>query len=91
MVLSYINRIQNQGIGKKKSFEFIQKFVEKLPSTEKIGHWIKWEEKISDEKSIPHCRCSECDREYHPYAIQSVNFCLNCGAKIIKNKEIIKY
>ncbi len=31
-VLSYIGRIQNQGTGKKKSFDFIKKFVEKLPS-----------------------------------------------------------
>ena len=30
-VLKYINRILNQGMGKKKSFEFIQKYVEKLP------------------------------------------------------------
>ena len=31
-VLDYIHRILNQGTGKKKSFEFIQKYVEKLPS-----------------------------------------------------------
>jgi len=31
-VLEYIHRILNQGTGKKKSFEFIQKYVEKLPS-----------------------------------------------------------
>jgi hypothetical protein len=30
-VLSYIERILNQGTGKKKSFEYIQKYVEKLP------------------------------------------------------------
>lgn len=30
-VLDYICRILNQGTGKKKSFEFIQKYVEKLP------------------------------------------------------------
>ena len=30
-VLDYIHRILNQGTGKKKSFEFIQKYVEKLP------------------------------------------------------------
>lgn len=31
-VLHYISRILNQGTGKKKSFEFIEKFVQKLPS-----------------------------------------------------------
>ena len=30
-VLDYIHRILNQGTGKKKSFEFIQKYVEKQP------------------------------------------------------------
>ena len=30
-VLDYIHRIFNQGTGKKKSFEFIQKYVKKLP------------------------------------------------------------
>lgn len=30
-VLDYIHRILNQGTGKKKSFEFIRKYVEKLP------------------------------------------------------------
>ena len=31
-VLSYIDRILNQGTGKQKSFEFIEKYVENLPS-----------------------------------------------------------
>ena len=42
-VLDYIHRILNQGTGKKKSFEFIQKYVEKLPPVklqEKTGYWI---------------------------------------------------
>jgi hypothetical protein len=33
-VLDYIHRIFNQGTGKKKSFEFIRKFVESLPSVQ---------------------------------------------------------
>ena len=41
-VLDYIHRIFNQGTGKKKSFEFIQKYVDKLPSVTtqepKTGH-----------------------------------------------------
>lgn len=31
-VLTYIKRIQTTGLGKKKSFEFIKKYVEKQPS-----------------------------------------------------------
>lgn len=30
-ILSYIDRIQNQGTGKKKSFDFIREYVEKMP------------------------------------------------------------
>ena len=33
-VLSYIDRIQNQGTGKKKSFEFIEKFVASLEAVD---------------------------------------------------------
>lgn len=33
-VLSYIDRIMHQGTGKQKSFEFIRKHVEKMPSAE---------------------------------------------------------
>ena len=34
IVLSYIDRILNQGTGKNKSLEFLRKYVEKLPSVE---------------------------------------------------------
>ena len=37
-VLDYIHRIFNQGTGKKKSFEFIQKYVEKLPPVTPSRH-----------------------------------------------------
>ena len=33
-VLSYIDRIMHQGTGKQKSFEFIRKHVEKMPSAQ---------------------------------------------------------
>lgn len=49
-VLKYIDRIFNQGTGKKKSFEFIQKYVEKLPSVtpkEKTG-WIPVSERLPE-------------------------------------------
>ena len=40
-VLDYIHRILNQGMGKKKSFEFIQKYVEKLsPVNTQEPTWV---------------------------------------------------
>ena len=41
-VMDYIHRILNQGTGKKKSFKFIQKYVEKLPSVKPQESSITW-------------------------------------------------
>lgn len=58
-VLDYIHRIFNQGTGKKKSFEFIQKYVEKLPPVNpqepKTGHWIPVSEKLPDKEGYYLC------------------------------------
>jgi hypothetical protein len=58
-VLDYIHRILNQGTGKKKSFEFIQKYVEKLPSVKQepnikaLGEDMRiCQESITDEKVL---------------------------------------
>lgn len=51
----------------------------------KTGHWIKWYETIEKELYTihdPHCKCSECNREYDPYIASLVNYCPNCGAKM---------
>ena len=48
-VLDYIHRILNQGTGKKKSFEFIRKYVEKLLPINpqpKTGRWIPVSERL---------------------------------------------
>ena len=64
-VLDYISRIFNQGTGKKKSFEFIQKFVEKSPSVtptpkddvlEKIREEIEQVKAVMNEEIIDHDR-----------------------------------
>ena len=51
-VLEYINRILNQGTGKKKSFEFIQKYVEKLPpvnSPQPKTDWIPVSDRLPED------------------------------------------
>ena len=49
-VMDYIHRILNQGTGKKKSFEFIQKYVEKLPSVKPHEpKWIPVSERLPEE------------------------------------------
>lgn len=83
-VLDYIHRILNQGMGKKKSFEFIQKYVEKLPSVNlqepKTGHWI-----IYDVHGHKACKCSECDKDVgYPC---NYKYCPYCGRFMIKPQE----
>ena len=78
-VLGYVHRILNQGTGKKKSFEFIQKYVEKLPPVtpkQRIGKWI-------DDK------CSVCGKGIEDlisspewYRNEEPNFCPYCGIKL---------
>lgn len=75
-VMDYIHRILNQGTGKKKSFEFIQKYVEKLPSIKpqvQTGHW---------EIANSFCTCDQCGYETRPW--NNTLFCPNCGVKMKK-------
>ena len=57
-VLAYIERILTHGFGKKKSFEFIKKFVEKLPSV------------TPNQESCEECEvgnpCLYCKHEFEP-------------------------
>ena len=55
----------------------------------KIGHWIRWYEQKETEwgiEHIPHCRCSECGKEYDPHSSQFMRFCSNCGVKLEEEK-----
>ena len=58
--------------------------VKGICEAERTGHWYKWYEEIKrDDKCtdyIPHCKCSECNKEYDAHIIQFINFCPNCGA-----------
>lgn len=49
------------------------------------GHWVSWYEEVYDSFGIgyaPHCKCSECGREYDPYIANRTNYCSNCGVKL---------
>lgn len=51
----------------------------------KTGHWIRWYEQKETKKYItfiPHCKCSECGKEYDPHSSQFIKYCSECGAKM---------
>ena len=66
--------------------------LEELPPIQpraKVGKWIRWYEEITQKGNlggvivhIPHCKCSECNKEYDSYSSQFMNYCPNCGAKM---------
>ena len=91
-VLDYIHRILNQGTGKKKSFEFIQKYVEKLPSV-----------KPQEPKTVLYsgdgyadgymvydmAKCPNCGYEYEDGDKDwGLSFCPNCGQKLNWESEV---
>jgi hypothetical protein len=60
-----------------------------LPTVDAVpvrhGHWVKWYEEVCDSFGVayvPHCKCSECGREYDPYDANHMNYCFNCGARL---------
>lgn len=92
-VLDYIRRILNQGTGKKKSFEFIQKYVENLPSVtpkEKTGWWMRRTrvENVYDIAGVKSwgikCQCDRCG--FAATVIEDFGYykyCPNCGARMV--------
>ena len=74
-----------------KPAETIEQKVKALPSvTRQTGEWIRWYEVVEHEKStehIPHCKCSVCNREQDPHSAKFINFCPNCGAKMVEPQE----
>jgi len=73
-IANYIGFIQNHGMGKEKSFDYIKKFVAKLPSATPIrpkGHWI-W--------CFGSHKCSNCE-EYTCFSDKELlRYCPNCGS-----------
>lgn len=52
---------------------------------QKTGHWIRWYEEVEHKtctENIPHCKCSECNKEYNPYSSFFIKYCSQCGAKM---------
>ena len=80
-LLAYIEFILTHGMGKKKSFEFIKKYVERQPSVtpkQKMGHWIK----ISPAGIY---ECSECGQNVMTGDIDAYRHCYGCGVKMSEN------
>ena len=74
----------------KKCLEFWDMAIQALSQEPKTGYLIRWYEIIEREHLAihdPHCKCSECDREYDPYSASLFNYCPNCGAKMQEVKE----
>lgn len=93
-VLGYIDRILAQGTGKKKSFEFIRKYVANMPTIDIVQHG-RWIEENRRPKSSQFY-CSECHRT--AYDIQPTRaegwvkrcryaYCPNCGAKMDEEED----
>ena len=52
------------------------------------GHWVKWYEEVCDSFGVgyaPHYKCSECDTEYDQYDAMRMNYCPNCGVRLIED------
>ena len=70
----------------------IDKKIEAIPSVEvkdKIGYWVRWyevKEYSWGSEHIPHCKCSECGREYNPHTSQFIKYCPNCGTRLVEQK-----
>lgn len=63
---------------------------EALFESQKIGHWIRWYDEVEHKtytEIIPHCKCSECNKEYSPHTSLFIKYCSQCGAKMIDLKK----
>lgn len=56
----------------------------------KMGRWIRWYEQREHDcgiEYIPHCKCSECGKEYDSHLSQFIKYCNECGAKMQEVEE----
>lgn len=85
--LGYIERVLTIGTGKKKSLEYIRKYIEALPSAQpKKGKWLP------DNNDYEHLYyyCSNCRRATQiPRYVGGFlyDFCPNCGADMRGNAD----
>lgn len=47
--IAYIDRVTNSGLGRRKSLEYIRKYIVELPSAEAVQGWIPVSERLPDE------------------------------------------
>lgn len=76
----------------KKCLEFWDITIKALERKPKTGHWITWYEQKETEwyiENIPHCKCSECGKEYDLHLIKFIKYCNECGAKMQENEDKI--
>ena len=79
-ILSYIERLLNIGTGKKKSLEYLKKFIEHH-STADVVEVVHGEWKVYGYSGYK--QCSECKREYSlTTSVFIGNYCPNCGTKM---------
>ena len=92
----YIDYILSHGMGKKKSFDFIKKFVANLtpvtPQEPKTGHWIESDSVLvmgnsetDNFMSIPAKECSVCHKPH--IRAYGMNYCPNCGCRMVEPQE----
>ena len=68
-------------------------FLTTLRQEPKTGHWIRWYEQKDFGlyiENIPHCKCSECGKEYDSHSSQFIKYCNECGAKLSHKKVRIR-
>lgn len=70
----------------------IRDSLKALPTVDAVqvrhGHWVKWYEEVCDSFGVgyaPHYKCSECDTEYDQYDAMRMNYCPNCGVRLIED------
>jgi rubredoxin len=87
----YIDYILSHGMGKKKSFDFIKKFVANMPPATPIrpkGQWIK-----QNDDYFNWYECSECgygsegEMQYSSEYDVRTSYCPNCGADMREVEE----
>lgn len=88
MIRTFIVEIDDSLRGAKEDIDELEK---KWGAEEvKTGHWIRWyEQKETDWyiENIPHCKCSECSKEYDPHSSQFIKYCNECGARMVESQE----
>ena len=78
------------GVPKGKVYDEYRLILELLDNEHKVkvGKWIRWHEEITTDNAVieykPHCKCSECNKEYDSYSTLFMNYCPNCGARMEK-------